>query len=251
MSGLPAPSIVIAVIDGMALKQHIFILVFNRMTAVCRILLLVISLTSSLAVATESVCQNPVSTPEIQNSWSPEHFSNPAQHNPEQFRYIVHMIDTNKHSTLEIFQFVSKTIASNPCAYFSASLISQNHKRTFGLMGFIIKAPAKNILVATGQDFGSDSLATNTDPERFHQTVNRYLLEMGSLQSPESLLKQSSGHNEVLISGSVNEPFEIVGIMVKLRPDEFYMRYQAKMLEDLRQLSVEKNLPIIYLGPWD
>ena len=202
------------------------------------------------------------STPEVRASWDTNRFTNPALHSPQNFRYLVHTIDAAITDSLggnpkpiysveKTFDFITKNVAQNACATISTSLINQDKMGTFGVVGFIIKVPEDNIIIASSRDIGSKSLLINKDHLLFNRIANGYAQRVPMATPEQVLLATENGDwNEVIVQGKFRESITITGILINYKNFQQgnLLRYQIQMVEDLKRLAAKKNLPVVILG---
>src|SRR5581483_5871762 len=145
---------------------------------------------------------------EVRSSWE-ESFTDPTQHNPNNYRYLVHSVTdellsgivlTELHkaglyeSSLE-FDLVRNPERIKDRKILACSVIDQYHPGTYSsLGGFILNAPFTNILGAFPGDIGSLSFR---NPETFFQkygSLNVTVAELMIRTHPRS-------YNEVVLTG--------------------------------------------------
>lgn len=219
-----------------------------------------IVVSSTNAFANSVGCEHPASpelsfnrqtvvSAEVRALWAPSEFSNPHTHNPQSYRYLVHTIDINgsQFSAESSFQFIENVVGRRECATYSASLIDQDKRGTFGRIGFILEVPEANILLAKNSDMGSVSLSTNEDPKKFNDTLNWYLKVVGTLPKPEALLKLTSSqvYNEVLVEGKVARGIKIIGVFIKSGTENDPTR--SKLIKQIANVAATRSLPIVVI----
>lgn len=203
-----------------------------------------------------------VASPQVRASWAPEKFSDPGKHDRNNFRYIVHMVDLmGQHFSAESsYQYISQEIANNPCATISVSVIDQNKNATFGSVGFILRVPAENVLLAKGMDFGTFNLGQNHDPRYFNYAVNLFAQSAGQLSAPEKILEQTNDkadlykYNEVLVQGNVRDGIAIIGIIIdpsnadvmRLEATSFDKEEHDRLVTGMTEIAHKNNLPVVY-----
>ena len=133
---------------------------------------------------------------------------------------------------------------------FSASLIDQNHRTTYGKYGFILAAPPENIMATKPSDMGSP-LTEAIHPSKLNEMKKdlRYdfLLSRFPVLSPQQILKDTIPHdyNEIMVAGTTfnGGAVYIVGAFFKTKnglntmaPEDF---------EKLKLLGRKYRVPII------
>lgn len=161
--------------------------------------------------------------------------TNPLEHNPDNFRYLVHM-DTGRWSEDSEKRFYVDNIDSIFTApRLSTSLISNNRKRAFvAIHGFIVGVPECDVLATHSGDMWSSKLETE------------HLMEQWPVQPPEDVLNGPSTwpvNNEVIVSP---EQMTIMGILVTATC--FYS--DSHSIEFLCLKADELLVPIVTVDPY-
>jgi len=194
-----------------------------------------------------------VATPEVRASWAPEMFTDPKNHNSENYRYILHTIDNFgiSYSAHSSYDFISKT-AENPCSSISATLVSSEKRKTFGTLGFILSVPAENILFSGPKDLSSFVLNSNQDPVMFNSALNQFFkdYEKGPFLTPDQLLKVTdpSSYNEVLIQNKFIESVKVSAVFMVDNPSTAYGSPEKRdaLIEEMKVLAQERNIPFLH-----
>lgn len=187
-------------------------------------------------------------------SWAPLALSDPMRHDSSSYRYLIHTINNFgiRYTATSSFHFIGNTVANNPCATISTSLVNQQKRAMFGTMGFILRVPSENILFTSPQDIGSPNLYTNIDPVKFHTELRRFQSRSKHLQflTPDEVLTDSDENrwNEVLVQAKVHEAVQIVGIFISNSNITYGgVEKSAALIKELRELAAQHNLPVIHL----
>ena len=186
--------------------------------------------------------------------------TDPREHNPNYFKYIVHSIQSEslrlhrdileiqlKLNGLDVDENRRTDLLRNSDdiakkAVISTSLIDQNHRGTWGNVGFILDVPAENILSVSNQDMGS--------LPRSAEYVKARLRER-DIESPDVLLKNThpSQYNELEITGTnpfdLSKKVKVIGVFIKVGPDGKPQENDANLLGKIRGIAGTYNLPII------
>lgn len=186
-------------------------------------------------------------------AWDPKFFTNPEDHDHNNFRYVVHMISRHhlrtKRSAEKIFSYLASTVSRNSNALLSATVIDNTNNGTFGSIGFIIRVPKENFVVANPEDIGSIFAANNRSASVAARLIDDYKnLFKYSLLPPEYVLGNTKTYNELIIFGRQIEGIEVTGVLIK----ENY-RNGKKVISDsdenlqimMRALAEKYGLPIV------
>ncbi len=190
---------------------------------------------------------------EIRKSWETA-FSNPKKHNHRRFCYLVHGL-AGQHgraimlaATLEhhieqgtnpppMIDLLEKPLRIDEKKVISASVMNQDHRKTFADVGLIIKAPFENILRVAKTDLGTDFIE---DPEK----VLAELKTKRKLATVDELLQQSIMHNEVVLTGTTDAgKVEVIGFWNKIDKQGYPL--DADTTYKLVDLSLRFRLPRI------
>lgn len=182
--------------------------------------------------------------------------TNPKEHNPDDFVYLVHGLmdwDFSGLTSQEMEDHVSKI--RNPNQFYSASMIArlngESAKRrigwhdgsisqtsTFGLVGLIL-GPADDtiIQIAWNCDIGSPH-----DPSELGRFVQKH---KGKIRYPLTLLTQTKGspYNELILRG--DERTDIKGVFyTPINPKE---ERNGKILAEIVSEVMQSEVPVIQL----
>lgn len=183
--------------------------------------------------------------------------TDPAHHNPEQYRYLVYAFNPYSRSSQPLVALYNQTAGeeNNPKQKIelfneperlgeklslSMSLIDQKHLGTWGMAGLIVRAPAENIVATSTSDMGT----LNSDTEA---------LRLKAQQNPpipaDSLLEHSSPHFYNEVAGLVSTPsgkIELVGFFTKV--DEVIKNELDPYLGSKMRLHAKRlGLPLVSL----
>lgn len=188
---------------------------------------------------------------EIKKSWETA-FTNPKKHNHRKFCYLVHSLAGGHARAIQqvavlehhieqgttpppIIDLTEEPLRIAEKKIISASVIDQDHRRTFAEVGLIIKAPFENILAMARLDLGTDFMS---DPEK----VLAELKVRKKLATVNELLEQTDMYNEVVLTGSTDAGnIEVVGFFNKMNKGGYPLN--ADMLYKLVDLSIKTGLP--------
>jgi hypothetical protein len=173
--------------------------------------------------------------------------TNPAQHNPAHFRYLVHMDRgisrfsmgsghlVERNPELEGVRYLDRPADLKKAAHLSTHLIDENHRGTFGgRLGLILDVPACGILLTAPHDIYADSV------EHLAWASAKY----PELLEPDVLLCRTESYNEVLCSA---EAASISGLLClvggwRYREADLNMDY-------VQEKAAELSVPIVELEP--
>jgi hypothetical protein len=195
-----------------------------------------------------------------QAAWDPAGFTDPAKHNPDQFKYIVHAgPNVLKGGGRPIPAFMNRiqSLDFNQMHWFSASLISDRNTSTFSMTGVVLQVPAEKILTATSDDMRS-CLSGAADKD-LGERMKR-LLEMYALKGPDQILARSKGGTgffhfdlswtEVLVFGSnpAPKPIRITGLFAH-KDSAGKIILEPSDLKVVRETAAKMQLPLVVLPP--
>lgn len=180
-------------------------------------------------------------------------FSDPRNHNPDAFRYLLHGIQ-DSWSRIAQYQAIiglsgkfdpSQNIDLSQTPGFirnkkviSTSVVDQDHLATFGEAGLILAAPYENIIDISHQDLGTNF----ADPDSVVAKKNRIHFSL------DQILKQTgSGHsqwNEAQLSGSTQSgEVSVVGFWIKV--DERGVPKNLEIAERMQYLAKLFSMPLV------
>lgn len=208
-----------------------------------------------------------------QSEWSETKFTDPKNHNSNNFTYLVHDIfgfnisEASKtiwyKSIPEEFNIFYSPNRISEVDILSASIITNNQLATYGGgFGVILKASSENFLAASSKDMQSSDLREAL-PRGSTEVANEinFLIEKNGLPPPEQILlgTAKNNHNEILLLGTSasGQKIEIVGFYVikkglfnTLEGQDMIMGLRGKpegQMAQLIQLAGSMDLPIIEL----
>jgi hypothetical protein len=185
-----------------------------------------------------------------QVAWDPARFTDPTQHDPQHFLYIVHA--TKDYSLLEsvksYIELANGHLYTAPDGrvsghkVLSASVISDSKNKTYAPFGFILQVPSSLIVVAQWHDTGVYNYPFGSLAAIEEMLKKRY----GLPASPEEVLKETQNYNEVDILLPQRAPgYEPVrprvsGIFVRANVD-------ASEKQLFQQFAQQSRLPFVEL----
>jgi hypothetical protein len=152
-------------------------------------------------------------------TWSPDHFTDPANFDPKNFTFIYTSIAAWNWGYIESNSFTYKIMADpNFIAQnskISASVISDNNRHTFnGEIGLILDVPISNFIFTANSDVGSPAADANMPLNDFYQLMRGFLRVKGSLNTLSNIMSHSNTvYNEIGLMGT--EP--IYGDRIKVK----------------------------------
>jgi hypothetical protein len=192
--------------------------------------------------------------------------TDPRQHNPARFRYIVHAIrlgQPQNHGGTSVWTSAA-TILANPDATLqtwlaiSCSVIDQAHTATLHSSGLILKVPPGNILTThhADQSFanhaGTKSAPNSSVPR--HELAGRFIDEIrskdvlyGGIKSPSEILARTgdrnSPYNEVVVQGTDKTQTQ------RVQTNGLFLRRSAEpaVAAVTRAAAVRLGLPLVEL----
>ena len=200
----------------------------------------------------ETVSQEAASTCEVEPAYWGQ-TTDPSQHNPYDFRYLVHAF--NPHARLNAFVVRSVTqgegtvtdeVGDQSIDVFkepgrldervslSMSLIDQNHTATWGDVGIIVAAPESSVVFTSPTDAG----APNSHRDRLIAQGR----SMGILSSDEILERSSPGrYNEIVALGQSG--LRAVGFFYKV--DSRKKPVDSGLAVNMLSLGHRTGLPVV------
>mgnify|MGYP003395358836 FL=1 len=165
----------------------------------------------------------------IAASWT-DSFSDPARHDDEHFRYLVHgfqgdggdivqklsVIDEmRKGRALNMGEEIDLLLHPHRIGdrkIISSSVIDQDHRTTFGNAGLILKTPAQNVLDTSPDDMGTDFY----DQDAAIAKSEKVVCTVGELLEASA----RDRWNEVLLLGTTEAgKVEVTGFWIKVDED--------------------------------
>lgn len=201
---------------------------------------------------------------EIQEVQPPEEIKNvtpwgnvtdPTEHNPNNFRYLVYGINPAARLTmpgLHTPKDIDKkdgdqtiNIADSPeriaeRVSLSCSLIDQNHTGTWGNAGIIVESPTTNVIMDGAEDLGAIS---ENKEMLLKQAEGRKLIP------PDELLSSSSrtSYNEIVIlAENKGQKVKLGGFFVKVTEDGKPLDDHLAMI--FKEHATRLNLPLVFIS---
>lgn len=184
--------------------------------------------------------------------------TNPREHNPEKFRYLIHAI--NPMATVTMGLIGAVTLMDNPApnadtgegdqtvnlyseperlaerVALSCSLVDQDHTKTWGEAGLIVEALPGNVLVTSAKDVGA--IASTKEVENLRREY--------SLLTAEQLLQQTGAgsYNEVVVVASKEgAKVKLAGFFYKVTSDG--KPFDKSLYQQMKAHASRLNLPLI------
>lgn len=193
--------------------------------------------------------------PSLVEAWSSQHFTDPAKHSPDKFRYLIH--GTNSEA---FFTSFLKRGAIDSFSQISLSAVDQNHTNSFVPAGVILDVPSENIFAAHPADMLSSTImqANHMNPSGTYLDTLPALYKTYGLPSPEQIITKTIaspaintfGHNEVVATsiGINGKSLKIKGVFFVV---DSLGQYLAKpdLFAKIQGLASKYSLPMIPLGP--
>jgi hypothetical protein len=154
--------------------------------------------------------------------------TDPAQHDPTNFRYTVHAFssfrltrDSNFLKGIgdgsrfiaptslaeEFVRSVCRPASEKQDTAISISLIDAQHHRMFGRVGFILNVPVSNVIIAHHTDMGTKDHAASNLWRAFEEYISPTPDEILDKSNPnhvnETVVALAKGEEEVVITGVV------------------------------------------------
>ena len=163
-------------------------------------------------------------------------FSVPTENTP-QFRILVHGLQSRAARTIQMITLLKEQkngtgqydptqridLMSDPLRIhekklISTSCIDQDHRNTFGDVGFILSAPFENILDMSPKDSGTDFF--NPDAELTKSTSSKSLMLLKDLMSQTSTSPGDGNYNEIRLTGETTAgKVRVIGVFIKVKKD--------------------------------
>ncbi|PID83713.1 hypothetical protein CSB09_04735 [Candidatus Gracilibacteria bacterium] len=184
--------------------------------------------------------------------------TNPKEHNPESFRYLVHAFNAFQFQTQIAMMQMQNTgnphintkdqigdqsinLQINPekvaeRVSVSMSLIDNNHLETFGNTGIIVGCPEDNIIAVDNRDMGTLNFDRKGLLERRNQNIK--------FTSGDDLLNSSTGMNEVVALGREgNKKLSLLGFFSKYDIEDGYI--DEISTQELKKQAQRLGLPLV------
>ena len=184
--------------------------------------------------------------------------TNPREHNPAKFRYLVHAINPFASSTMPMMALqvqmdrasdINREDGDQSINMFrqperlgerialSCSLIDQEHHGTWGKAGLIVEAPAENVVITQSSDAGALVMSKKLLEEQARRN---------HLFTAEQLLAQTSpmSYNEVVtLANKEGKKVQLAGFFYKVTDDGEAM--EEGLARQMRIHAERLNLPIV------
>ena len=187
--------------------------------------------------------------------------TNPREHNPQKFRYLVHAInpfasstipmmaaqvqmdrasDINKEDGNQSINMLQQPERLDERVALSCSLIDEEHHGTWGQAGLIVEAPQETVVITQSSDAGALIMSKKLLEE---QASRNHLL------TAEQLLKQTSqtSYNEVVaIANKDGKKVKLAGFFYKVTAGGEAMN--ADLAQQMKMHAEKLNLPLVAIS---
>ena len=195
---------------------------------------------------------------QAKQSWNSSAFTNPKNHNPNKYIYIVHTTTTSKNHSLEdIIRYLNDP-AQEPKNIISASVVSSDgNSIPFGsTFGLILSTPTENILAASTHDltvlndWEGSRLGPNIDKEQYFKSLgsrDKYeesLFYKFGLPTPQSIVSGEMWNEVAINKVGSDGSIRVIGLFYC---DKGYYRTSEHQMEEFRSLSAQFNIPLVPL----
>lgn len=169
------------------------------------------------------VTRNSIDSDAIRTQWE-QGFSAPQQYGQDQFRLLVHGIQSQVTRAIQYIALIEKSGFDNDHhvdllqspqligskKLISCSIIDQDHRGTFGDAGFILRAPFDNVMAMSPEDLGTNFF--NPNETHGHMSTSKKHMNIDALLGSTSPRRW----NEIVLSGQTEAgEVKIVGAFVK------------------------------------
>jgi hypothetical protein len=171
-------------------------------------------------------------------SWLNFQLSDPANHNSENFVYMVHGFSSKD----PISKLKSPDEYINSKVRVSASLVSHLKRGTYGSWGLIFKPKMASIVQVFSEDASTGTFTASEIAKLKSEPIHF---------SPQELLDASGAtlYNEVFIEPSESSEIHVTGFFVKtIMQNEWFIDDQLRL--ELEQLAQKLHLPIIEISTY-
>lgn len=163
---------------------------------------------------------------------------------PTKFRLLVHAGSTPS----KIDRLLSDPKSLENAFTFSASVIDETHRATYGRYGVILSAPPENILATSPKDMGTPFAKVFTDShDLVRDPFYPMLIESNPTQTVDHLLKRTASehHNEVMVAGTTTNggAVQIVGVFVKTKGSQEAV--EPELYQKLKRFAKLLKIPIV------
>lgn len=184
----------------------------------------------------------------IEKLWNPEQFSDPLNHDPDNFKYIVTGISESSLSIEDLTNkdYIARAIEQNfsDRQLISSSVITAQNNPTYRNTGLILEALPEHIAVTSIADAGIKNRVSAEELPHMIRIKRGYY----PLRSPDEILKRTRGiSNEIVLYnvGEVATP-KIKGIYLKV--DDNQVPYlDDETVEAIYRAAQDYDLPVVLI----
>ncbi|MCB0337081.1 MAG: hypothetical protein KDD62_12275 [Bdellovibrionales bacterium] len=188
----------------------------------------------------------------VRSGWD-DSFSDPRNHDPSTFRYLVHGLQGTVSRIVQRMALIELPGEFDPSQdidlsqtpgrirekkVVSTSIVDQDHTQTFGDGGLILATPQENILDVSHEDLGTNF----ANPDKVLGSASRNI-------PPLDLVLSLTGNgrtqwNETRLTGSTSAgDVTVVGYWIKV--DERGVALNHEIAERMQSLSLSQSLPLV------
>lgn len=182
----------------------------------------------------------------------------PTQHDPNKFAYIVHALPPNdlgsNYNANEIINLWKNPQDISKKVLLSTSLISDLKRGTYRNLGFILRVPPENIVSTHSRDSGTNNHFESDNPAGVAAEITR-LSRSFKIKDPEDLIETSDSRvfNEVVVTGTsdLGSKIEIAGVFVVVDKSGNPLVKRTEDLQSLIDIAKQYALPVVPIEtPW-
>ena len=186
---------------------------------------------------------------EFAKEWGqlPQSTADLSKMSPSNFRFLVHAAQNVEK--IEIMMGNEKYFQQS--IHFSASLVDQNHRGTYGHIGVIISAHPENIIATRASDMGAQPgrIIPESDMQKAEKSEPYYSFYKSKypVQPPEALLKETSWYSEIVVAGTTltQGPVNVVGVFLKTKDGTPVASTQEIAI--MVEYAKRNNLPVLHI----
>lgn len=167
-----------------------------------------------------------------------------ASFSDAKFCFVVHAFSSPKKIDILLTDhgWLSRVFA------FSASIINQDHRNTYGRLGAILSVPPGNILATKGSDMGTPFARVYSkaqESDLLDDFSYKYYIGTNRPVSPLELLRSTDFYNEMMVAGTTTNSgsVKIIGLFFKTKSGKRVV--SKEMEEKMERLGQELGVPIV------
>lgn len=214
-------------------------------------------------------------TKKEKKAWDPKGFADPAEHGAgKSFRYLVIALQNQAKDKNRAYKYMDFLESPGILENFmnSTSVIDEEHRGTYTPYGFIIRAPAENVEVASPKDVSIANQSKDIERETEQKYAQHGLPEPGELLSSMAAPRdpQNLRYNEVVVRGRTGAGIvKVTAFFVKTQGGALARPFDAgkkstdkdrrakdayvseKLMKEIRASAAALKVPIVFIDEDD